>query len=333
MAYSNIYKQVMREYEKDRTSAQYLYEKRLAEIYEKIPLIKEIDNKISKAGIDLTKAILNKNSNKKEIVSELQSIHKMLIEEKNTILKEYGYKADYLTDIYKCAICKDTGYVGTKKCECFAKRLTEVSYKVSNINEIIKKENFDTFDFRYYSENIDAKYNMSPKKNIEIIWKRCLDYIKNFDNKLSNLLLFGNAGLGKTFLCNCIAKDLLDKGKSVLYVTAIELFKMIERERFEKAETDNESEFLKLIYSVDLLIIDDLGTEFQTILSSSELFNIINTRFINGKSVVISTNLSPKNLTEKYSDRVVSRLYGNYDFLEFFGDDIRILKLSKGQPI
>ena len=155
----------------------------------------------------------------------------------------------------------------------------------------------------------------------------CIKFTQDFDKKFQNLLLYGKTGLGKTFLCNCMAKELLDSGKTVMYVTASQLFKLIEEDRFNRiGDEDIPSHYMDDILSVDLFIIDDLGTEFSTILSSAELFNIINTRLINRKPVVISTNLSMEDIINQYSDRIVSRIVGSYTSLEFFGDDIRMIK-------
>lgn len=333
MSRTDIHKTVLREYEKDRAEAKRLYDERLEEVYACIPRIREIDELLTKTGIAAVKAVLNRTGGRSELVSELKAKNQMLIDEKTALLKDVGFGGNYLTDIYKCSVCRDTGYIGSKKCKCFNKRLIDKAYDMSNIKQVLAYENFDTFDLRYYSNTVDKRAGKSPRQKMEAILQTCLDFVKYFDSVCSNLFLYGKSGLGKTFLCNCIAKDLLDKGKSVFYVTAIELFKMIERDRFDRDGDEKHNEMLDLLYDVDLLIIDDLGTEFQTILSSSELFDIINTRFLKKRSVVISTNLSPENLINKYSDRVVSRFYGNYDFLEFFGEDIRILKLTKGHTI
>lgn len=328
-----IYKQVMRDYDRDKLAARKKYEKRLNEVYDKCPKVRELDKKISKAGIEIARSILKGNDNSFELFEELKMINKALSEEKKIIMRKAGFREDYLTDIYICRKCKDTGFIDNIRCECFNKRLAEKAYDMSNIKEILKTENFQKFDFDFYSDKVNIKEGISPLKNIKSIYSRCIEFTESFDKSFANLLLFGGAGLGKTFMCNCIAKELIDKGKGVFYITATELFKLIENERFDREENTDKSEILNIIFDIDLFILDDLGTEFQTALTSSEFFNIINTRFIHKKPVVISTNLSPENIVDKYSDRVVSRFYGNYDFLYFFGDDIRILKLTKGNII
>ena len=163
---------------------------------------------------------------------------------------------------------------------------------------------------------------------MEINLSVCKDFVENFESKKENLLFYGNTGLGKTFLCSAIAKEIAHKGHTVMYNTASRLFKALEKERFAKKE-DNEFNQMSIsddILGVDLLIIDDLGTEFGTIVTSSELFDIINIRLIEHKPVIISTNLTPDRLQDQYSDRIASRIVGEYKCLKFFGDDIRIIK-------
>ena len=252
-----------------------------------------------------------------------------LLEEREKILNEHGIKKSFLEDVYKCSICKDTGYVHDKECACLKKRIIEKSYDMSNIKSNLEFENFKNFDMSFYSDEIVEKMGISPKKQMEFILSKVKNFIENFDKHFGNLLLYGKTGLGKTFICNCIAKEILDKGKSVLYLTSTQLFKMLEKSTFGK-DNDDFDEILKLIFDADLLIIDDLGTEFQTFFTETEFFNIINLRILKKKSVIISTNLSIKDIRDNYSDRIFSRFFGSYDFLEFLGEDIRILKLTRG---
>ncbi len=327
MTKAEIYKKVLREYEKEKFISDELYKKKIVEIYSLIPDIKKIDDEIIRVNIEFARASLKKGA--KKDISELREKNRELLKKKDELFDFYSIDKNFFDTVYKCKICRDTGYVDGKECQCLKKRLIEAAYDMSNIKEVIKYENFETFDISFYSDKAESPSEKSPKERIESILIRALDFVKKFDSKFMNLYLYGKSGLGKTFLCNCIAKALLDNGKSVLYLSAAQLFKMLEKNTF-KNETEEFGEVLKLIFDADLLIIDDLGTEFQTSFTASEFFNIINLRYIRKKPVVISTNLEPQDIVDKYSDRVVSRFYGNYDFLEFLGDDIRILKLTKG---
>ncbi len=329
MAHKQALKEILREYEMDRLLAKRELDRRKSELYEKIPRLEEIDSRLTKLGITLSKIILSEGGNS-ETFFEFRENIKILKEEKLEILNENGYNESYFENIYKCMECKDTGYVGNKKCKCLTQKLVERYYNISNVNKIIEKENFDMFDFRYYSEEVDSKTGVSPLSNMQNIYSSCMSFITNFDKiingNLENLLFYGETGLGKTFLCNCIAKDILDKGKTVLYVTAPQIFKKIEDFRFGREMIDTPNEQINMIFLVDLLIIDDLGSEFPTMVTSTELFNIINTRILESKPTIISTNFSLGEFQDNYSDRIVSRLFGNYKMMHFFGDDIRVKK-------
>jgi len=152
----------------------------------------------------------------------------------------------------------------------------------------------------------------------------CLDFVDTFDTAFNNLILYGHSGLGKTFLCNAIAKEILDSGHTVIYLSAFQLFRLFENYRFHKDEEIVTNDDIENIFQCDLLIIDDLGTEFLNALTRSELFNCLNTRLLNEKPTVISTNLAPNEWGDNYSERITSRIFGYYSQLMFIGSDIRL---------
>ena len=167
---------------------------------------------------------------------------------------------------------------------------------------------------------------------MELLREKAWNFINNFDDSTEqNLLFTGNTGLGKTFLSNCIAKEILQKGKTVLYQTAPVMFDSIQDSKFGK--DDSNIDLLENLYNVDLLIIDDLGTEKITETKISELFTIINTRLLNSNhhttKTIISTNLTIQELLKVYTPRIGSRLAGNYRVLRFFGEDLRIKSKNK----
>jgi DNA replication protein DnaC len=325
MSLKSIYKQVMREYEDTRKETNLTLKQRHEEVYKLIPTIKEIDLEIKMKGINLYKLAVNKDV--KEELIEMKKRNESLLQEKGRLIEQFGIEKDYLKIFYKCDLCKDTGYIFTQKCNCLKQKLINKYYDISNLSDVIETENFDTFDFRYYSEEIEPKNGVSPYSNIQKIYRECMGFVNNFDKDFVNIFLYGGTGLGKTFLCNCIAKDLLENNKSVIYVTAPRFFKKIEEERFgaKGTERDNNTD-MEIIFSCDILIIDDLGTEFSTIITNTELFNIINTRLLEKKPTVISSNLSLNELRNHYSDRILSRLVGNFKAMKIYGDDIRIKK-------
>jgi DNA replication protein DnaC len=201
---------------------------------------------------------------------------------------------------------------------------------MSNLGKVFERENFDSFNINYYSEVVCPVYGLSPRANMGRIWRVALEFVEYFGKRCENLYFYGDTGLGKTFLTNCIAQDLLNEGHTVLYATATQLFKQVEDTRFNR-EKSAKGLPLQAAYEVDLLIIDDLGTEFITSVTNSELFNFINVRLLDKKSTIISTNLGIEELKNTYSERISSRIEGEYNLLHFVGDDIRLRKKHGGQ--
>lgn len=324
--YTSIYKEILKDYDKLQTESKKDLIEKQSKIYKIIPQIKEIDTMLSLSGVKITKAILLNPNDSNVLIKNLKLKNDELINEKKRLLKENGFPDDYLTLKYKCSKCKDTGYIDNEICKCMKQKLIDKAYEQSNLKDILEKENFKTFNLAYYPDIKTQAEGISPKANIIKIINTCKRFIKEFDNSSSNLLFYGTTGLGKTFLCNCIAKEILDMGKTVLYLTAFQLFKMVETQKFNKNPDDDILKYLDYILDVDLLIIDDLGTEMGTIVTHSELYNLINLRLLNEKSTIISTNLSPTNLKDTYSERILSRIQGRYILLKFLGNDIRIQK-------
>lgn len=331
---SNL-KKLLTEYEKKRIQAIYDAEHRKEILYSQNPRLQEIDDILSKEAIQTSKLLIsNKDSS---LLDNLNKKIMQLKEEKNNILNSLGKDENYLKPIYECKICNDTGYIthnlSSTMCNCLKQKIFDIEYNKSNISNL-KNQNFDNFLSTLYSETVDEnKYNskISPRENIELIKKLSLSFINNFDNPdEKNLLFTGNTGLGKTFLSSCIANELLKKGKTVLYQTAPIMLDTIIDYRFGKEHVSKD--IYDNILNVDLLIIDDLGTECMNSMKFTELFNIINTRLLNANNkvtkTIISTNLSLKNLFSAYDERIVSRFVGNYNICYFFGDDIRFKKIK-----
>lgn len=332
MSNSNL-KNLLNEYEKKRLNSIYEAEKRKEKIYAENPRLGEIDDILSKEAIRVSKLlIVSKDDN---LLNELNKKIESLKQEKIKILSSIGKTLDDLKPIYECKDCKDTGYItenfNTTMCHCLKQKLFDIEYNKSNIYNL-EKQNFNTFSLDLYSDEVDeAKYNskISPRENIEKIKKLTLKFIENFDDENEkNLLFTGNTGLGKSFLSSCIANEILKKGKTVLYQTAPVMLDTIIDYRFGKENSSKD--IYDNLLNVDLLIIDDLGTECMNTMKFSELFNIINTRLLNSNNkvtkTIISTNLSLQNLFSTYDERIVSRIVGNYNICYFFGDDIRFKK-------
>lgn len=317
------FKKILRQYDYRQTKNNHLLNARRDEIYAKIPEIKDINQKISDSSLQAIEQTMNDPDNRQTYENNTKQLIRTLSERKKSLLLQFGYPENYLSPIYDCPDCKDTGYINNQKCHCLKQAIIDHAYAQSNLNAIIDRENFDHFQFDFYSDQKSEIYGISPLENIRSVYRMCLDFVDHFEQQFSNLIIYGNSGLGKTFLCNSIAKALLDQGKTVIYLSAFELFKLLENYRFRREDQIVNYYDIESIYVCDLLIIDDLGTEFANSFTHSELFNCLNNRLINQKPTVISTNLSPSQWNNQYSERISSRILGNYTQLKIFGEDIR----------
>lgn len=311
---------ILREYDSLRASEEAAQKARQEEIYKKIPKIKSIDDEISSTGFKIASAILKGTDVENSILKLKHRITDLKIQ-KAELLAANKYPVDYLEVKYKCKKCKDTGYVGSSRCSCFKQRLIDKYYQQSNLKDILSRENFDTFNIAFYSTDKYGNEELSPRRNMEEILTYCINYANTFNKHHENLFFYGTSGLGKTFLSNCIAKELLDKGIIVIYQTCANLIDIIRASRFDDSM---DKDMIEDLLTCDLLIIDDLGTEPQTAYSQSELFNVINSRILAGKKMIISTNFSLEDLNNLYPERIKSRLFGHFTMFKFYGDDIRI---------
>lgn len=292
--------------------------KRKKEISEKHPEIIDLDISIQKMCLNLSLSALKGLSEE-----ELQQIKDEIIDlrfKKCELLVSKGYTPEYLNLHYRCAKCKDEGFIGNKKCSCYKNKLVQLYYKDSDLEDSIKANNFNSFNINLYSSTRIGEDKFTPRRNIENILEYIRGYyIPNFDNINENTLFYGNSGTGKTFLTCCIAKELLDRGHLVVYKTSDELIKCLREIRF-----NNNSDLENILINCDLLVIDDLGAEQITDFSATELFNLINKKILRNKKMLISTNLTLPMITKIYSERISSRLLGNFKLHKFYAEDIRI---------
>ena len=321
---TQIYKEVLREYDALRTQKAAELRERRESLYSKLPRLEEIERELSILGVSTAKLVLLKPEDMEKALAELKEKQHALTEERRDLLLEHCLSPSLLQLEYVCENCKDTGYVGNELCSCMKHKLMDRLYDQSNVRDVIKAENFDTFDLRLFSDEIVPAEGISPKESAKRNLKMAMAFAEDFTG--DNLLMYGGTGRGKTFLCNCIAKDVLEQGKTVLYLTAGQLFKQLEELRFHRDEEEDALDWDAELLDADLLIIDDLGTEFATVFTASELFRIINDRKLRKRPVVISTNLDYKALVDQYSDRIMSRVIGEYTVMKFFGEDIRVKK-------
>lgn len=319
--------QLLREYDQRRFAAEAAARDRKQLIYTRIPRIQAIDQEIDSFGLRATKTYLQTGKNKALVLASLKETNQRLLAEKRQLLAQAGYPSDFLDIRYRCPICCDTGYVDGQKCRCLQQRLIELAYDQSNIKAVLQRENFSTFDLNRFSSAPIAGESLTPLQNTKLIRDHVFSFIEQFPKASpANLFFYGSSGTGKTFFCNCIAKALLDRGYTVLYMTSYELCSAFEAFRFRnKAQSASEgSSIQEMVRDIDLLIIDDLGTEFSTALSVSDLYYCINQRILLEKSTIISTNLGLSQISKAYSERTFSRISGNYRLIRFFGPDLRI---------
>lgn len=318
------YDEIMSAYYENQFNNRETEQARKLEIYEAIPEIEAIDREIAQSSIDAAREkLLGRNVSTDAIKEE----NAKRIRRKEDVLTRHGYPADYLKPIYTCPLCQDTGKIGNEYCTCFKQASLRYLYRQSTIENNLEIENFNHFSLDFYSNENDGIHQNTPYENMKFVLDEALSFVENFDKDGGNLLFYGGTGLGKTYLSNCIAKFLLDRNHTVLYQSAVHLFEDICGDvLMRKGTNPNSLELYHYIFDCDLLIIDDLGTETKTNFITSEVYDILNTRIRDNKPTVISSNLSLKEISQRYSDRIISRILSEYKVYNFYGNDIRLLK-------
>lgn len=315
MALTNTqYESIIREYEEKQIKSRHLLASRLSRIRQDYPEYEALEDMSASLSSSFTERLINGEEGARQELSD--SLKKLRQEKKDFLLKK-GFPTDYLEPVYECPDCHDTGYVKQKKCHCFEKKIIELLYHQSNLAGTLAQENFDTLSYEYFSAPSLGDY----KKAVDI----SKNFVSSFDEECRNLLFMGTVGTGKTFLSNCIAKALIDTFHSVIYFSATELFDTFAKYVFG-SDKDALANFYEDLYHCDLVIVDDLGTELGSSFVTSYFFSFLNERQLLGKSTLITTNLDLKELQDKYSDRICSRIIGNFEICVLTGPDIRIRK-------
>lgn len=316
MALSNSqYNAIMRVYEERQTRNRHSLEERTARVNQQVEGYRELSDSIAAISVTQGKKLLEGDEN---ALSELKSTLRRLSAMKQELLTGAGFPEDYLSPVYDCPDCKDTGYIGSEKCHCFKQAIIDLLYEQSGIRSMLEKENFSSLSYDYYQgEDLERfKKNVTTAKN----------FIKTFDSDYHNLFFYGTVGTGKSFLSGCIAKELIEKGFSVIYFSTAGLFETLSRNMFDYKNTEELRSLHEDLYGCDLLIIDDLGTECINNATASMFFSLLNERHLNQKATIISTNLFLEDIQKRYSERIFSRIMNQYISLKFTGPDIRRLK-------
>ncbi|WP_434310701.1 ATP-binding protein [Hominifimenecus sp. rT4P-3] len=316
------YDKIRRDYDRKQLENRAVQEARMQEVYGRLPRLREMDETTADLAYQRAKRLLaGDQASADKLAGQLQEIK----EGKQVLLTSAGYPVDYLELPFHCPFCRDTGYVDGKRCRCFEQAIVDMLFSQHPIHERLDQENFSTFSLEYYDREAPPGGGESPYEHMKQILAQSKRFVQNFQPGLENLLLTGSAGTGKTFLSNCIAGALMKKGVSVIYLSANQLFEALADHAYSREEPEQE-EYYHWVLDSDLLIVDDLGTELNNSLVSSELFCCLNERELRRKSTIISTNLTMNQIRASYSERVASRLMENYRLLRLFNSDIRLKK-------
>lgn len=321
MALSNSqYETIIKGYQRVRDENRSLTDSRKQEIYQAIPEYLELAESISTLSVASAKRMLEGDE------TALSNLHQELAEvtaRQRLLLTSHGFPADYLEPVYRCPRCRDTGYIASEnglreKCHCFRQQEISILYEQSHIQDMIEHENFSTLSYAYYQDEDLRRFEAA----VDISHR----FVRNLRESYGNLFFYGTVGTGKSFLSGCIARELLQNGNSVIYFSAAGLFDTLARYTFDGRFKENLHDLREDLYSCDLLIIDDLGTEITNSFVTSELFSCLNERHLRSRSTLISTNISLEELRDRYSDRIFSRITSSFTLCKLTGPDIRILK-------
>ena len=328
MAYDGkVMRLALQRFEEDRQRRQAQYQERRERIFARQPRLREIDGELRSTMSRIITSALRHGTDPRSAVAVLRDENLSLQAEKRELLQKMGLPEDALEETPACALCGDTGYRNGRVCRCLRGYYAREQQKELSRMLDLGHQSFDTFSTDWYPDRYDPNIGITVRQHMEMIYDICADFAHQFGKRPANLLLFGTPGLGKTHLSAAIAREVSGKGFSVVYDTAGHVFERFEAQKFGRDEADRDVE---RVMGCDLLILDDLGTEMLTAFVQSALYQIINGRLLEKKSTIISTNLMPEALGQRYSEQIASRVAGEYQLLPFVGEDIRTLKKKRG---
>ena len=323
MAYDGkLMSRALKRFEEDKQQRELEFRRRENELLRRIPRLAEIRDELRGTMAQIMSRALKKGADVETAIAAIREENLALQTERREILKSYGLTEEVLENQPLCRFCGDTGYTKDGICRCLKEYYVREQIEELSCMLDLGSQSFDTFEFRWYDAAVDGRFGISPRENMELIYETCSNFAHKFGRHQDNLLLFGAPGLGKTFLSACIAREVSEKGYSVVYDTAGHIFSQFERQKFGREDEEAESEVSRVL-NCDLLIMDDLGTELLTEFVRSALYQVVNSRLQAKKCTIISTNFIPAELGKRYSPQIQSRLEGEYEQLAFFGQDIR----------
>jgi len=329
---AKIMSEALRRFQADKDRRNALLEQRTNEIYRRVPEVERIDRELRSTAAKIVLAAFESDDDPEKALNKLSAENLALQQKRAETLVGAGYPFDYLDDSPHCELCRDSGFSPDgSPCRCLMAYYTrEQNRRLSKLLDL-GNQSFDTFSLDWYSGEVWQEYGCSPLDNMKLVRAICEDYAKTFPRCQGNLLFTGAPGLGKTFLSACIAREVSNRGFSVVYDTAAHVFQQFESGKFGREnpfEEDPDREINRYL-NCDLLIMDDVGTEMLTSFVQSAFYRIVNDRLISERKTILSTNLPPEEIGRRYGESVLSRLQGEYQMLRFFGDDIRILKRDR----
>ena len=328
MAYpSNYYTKAQEIIDKRRFDNSVTIERRTRELHREIPEIGDIDRKLSSTIDVLAKIILSNSPDTAQKIEKLKNENLELQQRMRELLRSHGYPEDYLDPIYNCKKCHDTGMGENGRCSCYNDVLKMIASNELSKSLPMGLTCFESFDLSLYSDQPKAELkNKSPRDIMKQNYDFCVSYAEDFLIPGDSIFMTGGTGLGKTHLSLSVAKKVIEKNYSVVYGSVPDLLRKIENAHFNKTEDD--AEVMNTLKECDLLLLDDLGAEFESQFYVSCLYELINTRLNYGRPTIVNTNLTGTELKKRYSDRIVSRLY-SMKTLVFSGDDIRMKLKSR----
>lgn len=309
-----------------RAANQAEQQRRKGLVYARLPEVERIDSTLRSQMTELVRLTIGRRGDLAERIGALKERNLELQMRRAELLTEAGFGPGYLDDIYGCPLCKDTGLYQGGVCRCLNRLYNQEMTK--ELGTLMRRgdERFERFDLTLYPDTYDPGTRSIPRETMALTFAACKRFAENFSPASPNLLLQGGTGLGKTYLSACIARVVADKGNSVSYESASAALESFELAKFSRDTEEGEAAAVRTrrMQECDLMILDDLGTEMSTPMAQSALYTLINTRLVNGKSMIISTNLEDGELQRRYTAQIYSRIAGEFTALPFVGRDIRL---------